>query len=112
MSLKERIFDALVTLDLPLAYNDSNVTKLPRLNYFLISNYPIRLSNSKHRNITRYQVDLFSDIPRDVESDDLLSQIEETLLKSRLKCSNWFEVSSIDADEELGIYHYYVEVWV
>ena len=110
-SLKERLFDALEKVGIPVAYNDSNINQLPRINYSLIVHYSVRLSNMKHKRITRYQVDLFSDVARDVESDDLLLDIERRLVEVNIKTSDWREVSSIDVESDLGIYHYYLEAW-
>lgn len=111
-SLKELIFDALIPLGIPVAYNDSDISQLPRINYNLISNLSIRLSNKKHRNKVRYQIDYFSKIPLDIEADDVLIQIEVYLNDKGIKTSNWIEIPTIDLEADIGLYRYYMEVWL
>lgn len=108
-TVSDRIFDALNTIGLPVAYRDSDVTQLPRLNYSLISNYSIRKSNTRHTQVPIYQVDYFSKYPVDVESDDL-KVIADVLEKGGLITSDWQEVAMIDEELDTGVYHYYIEV--
>lgn len=111
MTLKDDIYESLVTLDIPVAYNDTDISELPRINFTLISNYAIKFSNNRHRQVLRYQIDVFSDVPLNVEDDTLLLGVESALANKRIRCTPWTEVSNIDAEVDLGIYRYYAEAW-
>ncbi|MCW6661883.1 hypothetical protein NHG28_06535 [Aerococcaceae bacterium NML201209] len=109
MSKKALIYNTLKSLELPLAYRDSNLSQLPRLNYSLVGNYSIRASGKRHTQVSVYQVDYFSDIPIDVESDTLMA-VTLALENVGLHTSDWREVHTIDEAADTSVYHYYIEV--
>lgn len=111
MTLKADIFEALSTLNIPVAYRDSDVSELPRISYALIGSFRIKASNSVHRRVYRYQVDIFSDTPLEIEDDQLLKQAEANLKALGIRVGAWREFSDIEIEEELGLYTYTTEVW-
>ena len=111
MSTLQLIQKALEALEIPFAYADSDIKQFPRIIVNLVSNTSIRLSNKRHTAKVRYQIDLYSEIPRDVEVDDTLYQIEQKFLENGLRTSNWLEVSDIDIEKERGLYRYMIEVF-
>lgn len=111
MSTLEKIQKALESLGIPFAYADSDINRFPRIIVNLVSNTSIKLSNLRHTRKLRYQIDLYSEIPRDIEVDDTLYQIEQKLLENGLNTSDWFEVSDIDVEKERGLYRYMIEVF-
>ena len=111
MSKLDLIKTALDRVNVYWSYADSDITTMPRLIVNFVSNRSVKLSNLKHTRITRYQIDLYSRIPLDVESDDTLLGVEEKLLECGLKCTDWQEVSDVDIEKELSMYRYYIEVF-
>lgn len=108
-TVKEKIRDAFVQLEIPFAYADSTLSELPRLNYTLIYTHTARYSNKRHSKRPVYQVDFFTHKPEDVEGD-VLESILLALEAQGLTVSDFREVVRPDADENLTYYHYYTQV--
>ncbi|MGF3066640.1 hypothetical protein [Facklamia sp. P12950] len=110
MTTKERIYNALSTLGLPLAYADSDLSQLPRLNYILTYNPTIRKSNKRHSRRPIYQVDYFSNQAEDVESSEKLDQILNCLEEAGLMAQEFRESITPEEDENRTYYHYWTVV--
>ena len=112
MSVASTIYDALKQVDgLPsISYYDSPITTFPKLVFFLVSNYSFKLSNKKHHQRAIYQVSYFSKQPLDVEDDEKLVLITNTLEGSGLSVGDWQEATQPDESLNVVGYHYYVEV--
>ena len=110
MSLKKTIYDTLKPFGLPLAYADTDLNVLPRLNFFLVSHFSIRSSNQSHQQKLTYQVEYYSDRPLDVENNDTLWNIIDALESNNLITTDWVETSAIDVEEDIGVYRYWIEV--
>lgn len=110
MSVKELIYDTLSTLDIPIAYHFSDLTRLPHISYSLIHHQSIRASNKRHQQVAMYQIDFFSDHTLDVANDAVLWKIVELLEAQHLVVGDWQEVAEVDEDKVRAAYRYYVEV--
>ena len=111
MPTKEKIYEALSKLNLPLAYADSDINDLPRLNFVLIYNPTLKLSNKRHTRHPIYQVDYFTNHPQDVEDSMILDQVLETLEEAGLSVTEFREANVVDEDFNRACYHYWTEVY-
>lgn len=109
-SKKQIIFEALKVANCPVAYSDTVHETFPRINFSLIDNQSLRLSDKRHNQRVVYQVDYFSQRALDVETNEVLLSIIESLEANKLLTSDWREVVNIDVQRHLGIYHYFIEV--
>lgn len=109
MSLKERIFHVLEQVNMPVAYGRAS-DEMPYIRYTLVSNRSERLSNKKSIKHIYYQVDLFTQIPKDVETDETLLFIEEELEKEGLITTDWTETIDDFNDTGYLVFHYLMEV--
>lgn len=110
-SMKKRLFDVLNSnSDVHVAYSDALETSLPRINFTLVSNRSLRLSNKRHQQLLVYQVDFFSDVPKDVEVDTELWLLTDALEQAGFLTTDWVEVTEVDVDVQSSIYHYWIEV--
>lgn len=110
MTTKEKIYEALSRLNLPLAYADSDLSQLPRLNFVLIYNPTIKYSNKRHSRRPIYQVDYFSNRAEDVESSEVLDNILIALENQGLLVKEFREAITPDEDINRTYYHYWTEV--
>lgn len=110
MTTKEKIYEALSRLNLPLAYADSDINDLPRLNYVLIYNPTIKYSNKRHTRKPIYQVDYFSNQAEDVENSEVLDSILNALETNGLLVKEFRESITPDEDINRTYYHYWTEV--
>lgn len=107
---KDVIYDALLKVGLPVSYIDTDKDTLPRINFFLVSNWHTRRSNKRHTQRLVYQVDVYSNRPLDVEFDPVLWQIITELEDENLLTSDWREVLNVNEKENRSVYHYWLEV--
>ena len=64
--------------------------------------------DKKHKDTFLYQIDYFSLVPLDIETDKNLNAIYSGL--DKIFCiSEWNENVEVDVDEDSSIYHYYME---
>lgn len=111
MSLKQKIFDVLETIDVPSFYGMSTQNTFPFVRYTLGNHYSKRLSDEKAIKNIWYQIDVYSTVPIDVEdTDGLLKEIETKLEAERLFTDDWKETIDIDNQSTYPIYHYFIEV--
>ncbi|MGX7099594.1 hypothetical protein ACWOBH_06230 [Globicatella sanguinis] len=111
VSMKKRLFDILNNnSDVHVAYSDALETALPRINFSLVSHRSLRLSNKRHKQKLVYQVDFFSEVPKDVEVDAELWLLTDALEREGFLTTDWFEVTEVDVEAQSGIYHYWIEV--
>lgn len=110
MTIKDRIYEALKSVEDKSFYADTDYTGFPRVLFYLISNVPVRYSNKRHSNRIKYQVSYYSDHSLDVETDESLMGIIDALEVKGLLTTNWLEVVSIDEKENSSTYHYMLEV--
>lgn len=110
MTLKEEIERVLDTVNTPYAYGYTPKS-FPSIRYTLISNTPIRLSNSKAYKNIEYQIDVFHQEPFDVEDENsLLEKIEQGLEQTGLNTTNWIENIVPDDRSQFTVYHYFMTV--
>lgn len=111
-NVKKTILDILkksVNEDITVSYADSNNTNFPRISYYLVYHGKLALSNKKHKDTFLYQIDYFSLVPLDIETDKNLNTIYSCI--DKLFCvSEWNENVEVDVEEDSSIYHYYLEV--
>lgn len=110
MSMKKDIFTILEAMRIPVGYDQSTTTALPKMVMSFVSNVSTRLSNKKHSRRLRYQVVYYSDRALDVETDATLLRIENDLEDAGFITTDWMELSDIDLDSERGSYDYLLEV--
>ncbi|MDU5527310.1 MAG: hypothetical protein E6053_07570 [Finegoldia magna] len=110
-NVKKTILDILkksVDEDITVSYADTNNTNFPRISYYLVYHGKLALSNKKHKDTFLYQIDYFSLVPLDIETDKNLNAIYSGL--DKIFCiSEWNENVEVDVDEDSSIYHYYME---
>jgi len=110
-TLKGRIRRALIKTGHVNFYGTSTRNTFPFIRYFLGSNFTNRLSNKKAVRNIWYQVDVFSDVPIDVEdTGTILSDVESALELEGLYVTDWMEVSDTSNSTQYTIYHYFLEV--
>lgn len=110
-TLKRRIKDALDTTGHTNFYGMSAQNNFPYVRYTLSSNYTGRLSNKKAIRNIWYQVDVFSRVPIDVESNEsILVDVESALVEEGLYVKDWFENVDTTNSTQYPIYHYFIEV--
>lgn len=111
-NVKKTILDILkksVDEKITVSYADSNNADFPRISYYLIYHGKLALSNRKHKDTFLYQIDYFSLVPLDIETDKTLNTIYSEL--DKLFCvSEWNENVEVDVEKDFGIYHYFMEV--
>lgn len=110
MSFKEKIFNALVPLKIPVYYAESDLESFPKIIYTLVSNVPVRFSNQKVFCQLIYQVSFYDEVPHDVEFSETLLAIEQSLEDANLFTTNWQEVVLTDDETNTTLYHYFLEV--
>lgn len=109
-TLKVRIKDVLNSLPYPFAYAQTP-PGFPSIRYTLLSNVPIRTSNIKHYKNISYQLDVFTQVPMDVEDkNNILYEIEQALEEAGLYTSNWLETEDPDNHSNMTIYHYFLTI--
>ncbi len=111
-NVKKTILDILkksVDEDITVSYADTNNTNFPRISYYLVYHGKLALSNKKHKDTFLYQIDYFSLVPLDIETDKNLNTIYSGL-EDKFCISEWNENVEVDVDEDSSIYHYYLEV--
>lgn len=113
MSGKKKVLDTLKlgAGTVPIAYGYTKQPK-PYIIFNLIDNRGLRLSGQRHSKSTRWQVDVYSLSPKDVDADVLLSQLQNTLEDNRLITSEWIEIAETDAKMEQTSWRYMLEVLV
>lgn len=110
MSSKTEIFNILEAFEMPVSYNESTTSILPKMVMSFVSNVSIRLSNKKHSRYLRYQVMYYSDRALDVETDINLMNIEMALEGKGFMTTDWMEITDIDEKIEMSSYNYLLEV--
>lgn len=110
ITLKQQINAVLKTIDRPYFYGRGTSDTFPYIRYTLGSNSTVRLSNKKSVRNIWYQIDVFSMLPLDVESDTLLLEIERKLESTNLYTTDWIEVINDDNNTRYNVYHYFIEV--
>lgn len=110
MSSKKEIFKILKETNIPVSYNDSTTSVLPKMVMSFVSNVSSRLSNKKHHRTLRYQVMYYSDCALDVETDVNLINIEALLEEKGFITTDWMEITDVDLDMEITSYDYLLEV--
>ena len=111
-NVKKTILDILkksVDNKIAVSYADSNNTNFPRISYYLVYDGKLALSNKKHKDTFLYQVDYFSLVPLNIETDKNLNTIYSGL-ENEFCISEWNENVEVDVEEDSSIYHYYLEV--
>lgn len=113
MSDKAKISNALKhgANGIPIAYGYTKQAK-PYIIFNLIDNRGLRLSGQRHSKSTLWQVDVYSVSPKDVDADDLLTSIQDSLEGNRLVTSEWIEIAETDAKTEQTSWRYMLEVLV
>lgn len=113
MSGKAKISNALKqgAGKVPIAYGYTK-RPMPYIIFNLIDNRGLRLSGQRHNKSTRWQVDVYSLSPKDVDADALLSELQDALEDSRLITSEWIEIAETDAKTEQTSWRYMLEVLV
>lgn len=113
MSDKAKISNALKqgAGTVPIAYGYTKQPK-PYIIFNLIDNRGLRLSGQRHSKSTRWQVDVYSISPKDIDTDAILTSIQDSLEASRLITSEWIEVAETDAKTEQTSWRYMLEVLV
>lgn len=110
-TLKCRIKRALDQTKYDNFYGTSTKNSFPYIRYFLGNNFTGRLSNKKAIRNIWYQVDVFSEIPIDVEDlSSILSEVELVLDAEGLFVTDWLEDADTSNSTQYPIYHYFVEV--
>lgn len=110
MSSKKEIFEVLKKTKIPVSYNESTTSALPKMVMSFVSSVSSRLSNKKHNRYLRYQVMYYSDRALDIETDTTLINIETLLEEKGFITTDWMEITDIDIDSEIGSYDYLIEV--
>lgn len=112
MSTKKTIYDTLrkELPHIPLAYRYSNLNELPRMSFAAISNVTLKLSNKRHMQRVWYQIDYFSRVPLDIETDTNLNRIIEVLENENLTLTNWQEEEDINVETDSALFTYWIEV--
>lgn len=110
MSSKKEIFEILKKANIPVSYNESTTSVLPKMVMSFVSNVSSRLSNKKHNRYLRYQVMYYSDLALDVETDANLLNIETLLEEKGFITTDWMEITDVDLDMEISSYDYLLEV--
>ncbi len=95
----------------PIAYGYTKQPK-PYIIFNLIDNRGLRLSGKRHSKSTRWQVDVYSVSPKDVDTDALLTSVQNALEDNRLITSEWIEVAETDAKKEQTSWRYMLEALV
>ncbi len=113
MSDKAKISNALKhgANGIPISYGYTK-RPMPYIIFNLIDNRGLRLSGQRHSKSTWWQVDVYSISPKDVDTDTLLTSIQETLEHNRLITSEWVEVAETDVKKEQTSWRYMLEVLV
>lgn len=113
MSDKAKISNALKqgAGKVPIAYGYTK-RPMPYIIFNLIDNRGLRLSGKRHSKSTRWQVDVYSLSPKDVDADTLLSELQDALEDNRLITSEWIEIAETDAKTEQTNWRYMLEVLV
>lgn len=89
----------------------STKNSFPYIRYFLGSNFTTRLSNKKAVRNIWYQVDVFSNVPIDVEdTNSMLAEVELALDTEGLYVTDWIEVVDDSNSTQFPVYHYFLEV--
>lgn len=108
--MKRAINDALKSTGKPVAYLLSSTKTPPYIVFFMVSNVPIKLSNKRHAKKQRYQINLVSERPLDVNQNNDLMKIQSELEKRSLSVTEWQESMAVDEDERTASYLYWCEV--
>lgn len=113
MSAKKKVLDALKlgAGSVPIAYGYTK-RPMPYIVFNLVSNVGKRLSNQRHSQTTRWQVDYYSDAQLDVQSERILVLLQDALEESRLITNEWLEVLEVDEKTEIPVWRYLLEVTV
>ena len=111
ITLKQEINIILKASGYKYFYGSGSVETFPYVRYTLGDNFSTRLSNKKGLKTIWYQIDVFSDVPLDVEAEQtILSKIEAELEQKGLITTNWLEVISENNTTRYPNYHYFLEV--
>lgn len=91
-------------------YGTGTGNAFPYIRYTLGDNSSRRLSNKKSIKNIWYQLDVFSNYPFDVQSNEMLETIESGLENLGLFTTDWIE--TIDDSNSTGfpVYRYFIEV--
>lgn len=113
MSAKKKVLDALKlgAGSVPVAYGYTKI-KMPYIVFNLVSNVGDRLSNQRHSQTTRWQIDYYSAEQLDVQSSPALVLLQDALEESRLLTNEWLEVLEVDEKTEIPVWRYMLEVTV
>lgn len=109
MTKKEEIYNILKKFGIPVSYNNTRTITFPRIIFNHVSTRSIKLSDSRHDRVMTYQITLLSDIPLELEDDEVLTGIEDELTNAGFRTNEWWEFSSEDPDIEFVGYHYILE---
>ena len=113
MSDKDKVINALRAVDGgPSVHYGYTKRPMPYIIFNLIDNQGLRLSGQRHSKSTRWQVDVYSVSAKDVDTDDLLTSIQDSLEGNRLITSEWIEIAETDAKKEKTSWRYMLEVLV
>ena len=113
MSAKKKVLDALNlgAGGVTVAYGYTKRT-MPYIVFNLVSNVGKRLSNKRHSQTTRWQIDYYSSVQLDVQSSRPLVLLQDALEENRLITNEWVEVLEVDEKTEIAIWRYLLEVTV
>lgn len=110
MSIKDKIYQALKSVETHSYYADTTYNRFPRIVFYLVSNVPRRYSGNRLTNRVTYQVSYFSNDGLNVENNPILWEIIDKLEAQNLSTTNWSETVNVDEKENVAVYHYYMEV--
>lgn len=110
-TLKQEINEVLKKSGYDHFYGSSSVDTFPYIRYTLGDHFSRRLSNKKELKNIWYQIDVFSQVPFDVEDDStVLALVERELEAKGLITTDWIEVISENNTTRHPNYHYILEV--
>lgn len=111
ITLKRRIKQALDKTLYDNFYGTSTKNVFPYIRYTLGSNFSNRLSNQKALRNIWYQVDVFHNVPIDVENiSSILSEVELILDSEGMYVTDWIEDIDDTNSTQYPVYHYFLEV--
>lgn len=110
LTLKNRINDALKATGYRYFYLTGDTDSFPFIRFSLGNHIYRSLSSKYHHSYIWYQVDVFSEVPKNVENDPMLFNIKQALLDEGLKSTAWKEAPDLENNTQFTVYHYYCEV--
>lgn len=114
MSSKDFIYETLrgvLSEDVSISYGVSSEESFPKVVYFSLNNFDVRLSNKKVSKRICYQVNFYDVKPHDLETSDLLMSISNAFESGSFNCTAWQEVIDVDVDFDSARFMYFMEVW-